>query len=269
MRVRRAVSACSQAAALGGLARRAARARSMALSTVCQSAAARGFSPASASSHEVSRSLMRAFAPARSPLSRKVFVSTTIVLNFERSPSFDGLAASAEAMMAMSPDDSTPAANNGATRIVVDRTIPWTLRIEIGLLCCGFSAPNCSSAVTSKKTIRRLVSRGSRRLFRHGLASNTVRPGTDEYDEADDHDEETKACVYGADSETAIVSRLGQQIAERGSERPRQDVGEPERQNCIGADVVGERDCRDQRSEYDDAEIEAKTERFRRESASH
>src|SRR5258708_6220276 len=91
-----------------------------------------------------------------------------------------------------------------------------------------------------KKTIRSLVSGGSRRLFRHGLASNTVRPGTDEYDEADDHDEETKACVYGAESETAVVSRLGQQIAERGSERPRQDVGEPERQNCIGADIVGD-----------------------------
>jgi hypothetical protein len=78
-------------------------------------------------------------------LSAKVFVSTTIVLNVERSPSFDGLAASAEATMAMSLSNGTPVATNGATRIIVDRTIPWTLRIDIdGLLCCGSSARNCS-----------------------------------------------------------------------------------------------------------------------------
>ena len=65
-----------------------------------------------------------------------------------------------------------------------------------------------------QKIIRTHVSQVSRRLFRHGLASNAVRPDADEYDEADDHDEEAKACVHGADSETAVVSRLGQQIAE-------------------------------------------------------
>src|ERR1700682_1371725 len=58
---------CLHLAASGVLARRASSARSIALSTVCQSAAARGFNPASASSHWVSRSLIRALAPARSP----------------------------------------------------------------------------------------------------------------------------------------------------------------------------------------------------------
>src|SRR5712671_3491630 len=60
---------CLHLVASGVLARSASSARSMALSTVCQSAAARGFKAASASSHWVSRSLIRILAPARSPLS--------------------------------------------------------------------------------------------------------------------------------------------------------------------------------------------------------
>src|SRR5882757_11533888 len=50
---------CLHLVASGVLARNASSARSMALSTVCQSAAARGFKAASASSHWVSRSLIR------------------------------------------------------------------------------------------------------------------------------------------------------------------------------------------------------------------
>src|SRR6267378_2165553 len=61
------VTACLHLAASGVPARSASSARSIALSTVCQSAAARGFNPASASSHLVSRSLIRVLAPGRSP----------------------------------------------------------------------------------------------------------------------------------------------------------------------------------------------------------
>ena len=77
----------SQAALSGERARSASRARSIALSTRCHSDDARGFSPASASSHAVSRSLIRVLAPARSPLSTNALASTTIARKPERSPS--------------------------------------------------------------------------------------------------------------------------------------------------------------------------------------
>jgi hypothetical protein len=49
-----------QSAAFGESARRASNARSIDLSSPCQSSAARGFRPASAESQAISRSLMRA-----------------------------------------------------------------------------------------------------------------------------------------------------------------------------------------------------------------
>src|SRR3984893_7250158 len=56
------VTACLHLAASGVLARSASSARSIALSTVCQSAAARGFNAASASSHCASRALLLVLA---------------------------------------------------------------------------------------------------------------------------------------------------------------------------------------------------------------
>src|SRR2546423_11016477 len=94
---------CLHLVALGVLARSASSARSMALSTVCQSAAARDFKAASASSHWVSRSLIRVLAPARSPLSSSAETSTTMVRNGVRSPSFDDIAASASGTNEMCP----------------------------------------------------------------------------------------------------------------------------------------------------------------------
>src|SRR6195256_4725285 len=99
----RSVTACLHLAASGVLARSASSARSIALSTVCQSAAARGFKAASASSHWVSRSLIRVLAPARSPLSIKADTSTTMLRNGVRSPSFDDVAASASGPNEMCP----------------------------------------------------------------------------------------------------------------------------------------------------------------------
>src|ERR1700738_1545716 len=96
-------TACLHLAASGVLARSASSARSIALSTVCQSAAARGFNAASASSHCVSRSLMRVLAPARSPLSTSAETSATMVRNGVRSPSFDDMAASASETNEMCP----------------------------------------------------------------------------------------------------------------------------------------------------------------------
>src|SRR5437899_1602539 len=94
---------CLHLAASGVLARSASSARSMALSTVCQSAAARGFKAASASSHWVSRSLIRVLARARSPLSTSAETSATMVRNGVRSPSFDDIAASAGGTNEMCP----------------------------------------------------------------------------------------------------------------------------------------------------------------------
>ena len=65
----------------------------MALSSACHSAGARGLSEGSASSQEVSRSLIRTLAPPRSPLSTSAAESTTITRKEERSPSLDGDAA--------------------------------------------------------------------------------------------------------------------------------------------------------------------------------
>src|SRR5260370_18041716 len=86
---------CLHLAGCGVLARSGSSARSIALSKVCQSVAARGFNAASASSHCVSRSLMRVLAPARSPLSSRAETSMTMVRKGVRSPSFDDIAASA------------------------------------------------------------------------------------------------------------------------------------------------------------------------------
>jgi hypothetical protein len=83
---------CLQVVASGLLARSASSVPSIALSTVCHSAAERGLRPASASSHDISRSLIRVLAPARSPLSTSPAVSTTIARKGERSPSFDAAA---------------------------------------------------------------------------------------------------------------------------------------------------------------------------------
>src|SRR6267143_4255505 len=94
---------CLHLVASGVLARSASSARSMALSTVCQSAAARGFKAASASSHWVSRSLIRVLASARLPLSTSAETSTTMVRNGVRSPSFDDIAASASGTNEMRP----------------------------------------------------------------------------------------------------------------------------------------------------------------------
>ena len=86
--------ACTSAAS-GILARSADNARSMALSTKCHSVADLGFREGSASSHEVSRSLMRFLAPTKSPLSTRDAVSATIVRNGERLPSFAAAASAA------------------------------------------------------------------------------------------------------------------------------------------------------------------------------
>src|SRR5260370_41685057 len=80
---------CLHLAASGVLARSASSARSIALSTVCQLAAARGFNAASASSHCVSRSLMRVLAPARSPLSSRAETSMPVVRMVVSAPRLD------------------------------------------------------------------------------------------------------------------------------------------------------------------------------------
>ena len=61
----------------------------MALSSLCQSSAARGFNPASAESHATSKSLIRALAAGRSPLSTMAATSAAMFRNADKSPNFD------------------------------------------------------------------------------------------------------------------------------------------------------------------------------------
>src|SRR6202043_3925633 len=95
----RSAKDCLQAAGSGLLARNASSARSIALSTVCHSAGERGLSEGSASSQVISRSLIRVFAPPRSPFSTRDAVSTTMARYDERSPSFGAVAARAGALI--------------------------------------------------------------------------------------------------------------------------------------------------------------------------
>src|ERR1700704_2137290 len=182
MRVRRAVSACSQAAALGGLARRAANARSMALSTVCQSAAARGLSPASASSHDVSRSLMRVFAPERSLLSTSAFVSSTIARNCDRSPSLDGEAACASVTIEELPvTNAAPASVGAAARTEDMMMAPIRFRTGIViLLCCECDEMRWGLSSDQADGCR------SRLVFRQDRIHDILHADTDEGYERDD-----------------------------------------------------------------------------------
>src|ERR1700730_14347447 len=148
MTVRRSANASWHALASGVDARSASRARSMALSIVCQSDAARGFRPASASSHDVSRSLTRALAAARAPLSAKDFVSTPIVLNLVRSPSFEGVAAAADAIIAMWLIGWMPGLSRGTARIVPARTVaPILLPKDIDTSPLYWPSAECGRAI--------------------------------------------------------------------------------------------------------------------------
>src|ERR1700738_3083244 len=63
----------------------------MALSSTCQSSAARGFNPASAESHATSRSLIRVLAAGRSPLFTMEATSAAMLRNADRSPNLDAV----------------------------------------------------------------------------------------------------------------------------------------------------------------------------------
>src|SRR5205807_10424295 len=73
----------------------------------------------------------------------------------------------------------------------------------------------------------------------------------------DDDGKKTNAGVDGAEADAAVTSGLRKQVAERSAQRAREDVDEPEGENRIGAEIIGEGDDRDQRAECDDAELEA------------
>jgi hypothetical protein len=98
---------------------------------------------------------------------------------------------------------------------------------------------------------------------RIGLAGSLAfkaHPG----DECDDDGEKPNARVDGAEAEAAVCSGLRKQVTERSAQRTREDVGQPEGENRIGAEIVGEGDDRDQRAKCDDAEPEAEAEGFGR-----
>src|SRR5882672_11458864 len=246
------VTACLHLAASGVLARSASSARSIALSTVCQSAAARGFKPASASSHWVSRSLIRILAPARSPLSINVETSTTMVRNGVRSPSFDDIAASASATNEICPlacrrgslvdTVSTPTANAKMVRFMRNLLVfrPHAIAWASG---------------------GRLDWRSPRRIGLARALAFKAHPG----DERDDDGEKREAGVDRAEAGAAVASGLRKQVTERCAKGARQDVGQPKGENRIGAEIVGESDGSDQNGEYDDADLETEAESFGRE----
>src|SRR4051794_20094758 len=215
MVARRAERDCLQVAACGWSARRSSRARSIALSTVCQGFGARGLSEGSSSSQEVSRSLIRAFAPARSPLSTRAAVSTTMALNEERSPRSATLAALA-----------LPA---GPDKI----------------------APNRSSEAMAIKSLRRRI-RGSDRSRASGILDGTCRLRRSVLTHAEirhqghDDGEERGAGHHRTQAHAAIGLWLGQQVAQGSAQRPGEHVGDPEGQDCVGTEIPGEAHRRDQ-----------------------
>src|SRR5260370_36931359 len=239
-------------AASGVLARSASSARSIALSTVCQSAAVRGFNPASASSHSVSRSLIRVLAPARSPLPFNADTATTMVQNGVRSPSFDDIAASANATNEMCPlacrrgsivdTVSTPTANAKMVRFM--RTLLVVRPHAIAWASGGRSDWQSPHRIGLARAL----------AFK-------AHPG----DERDDDGEKRKAGVDRAEAGAAVVSGLRKQVTERCAKGACQDVGQPKGENRIGAEIVGESDGRDQNGEHDDTDLETEAESFGRE----
>jgi hypothetical protein len=101
-------------------------------------------------------------------------------------------------------------------------------------------------------------------LVQQRWSSGAVRSHRRQGHEGNDDGQEAETRVDGAKSETAVFTRLRQQIAQRRAERPRENVGDPEGQDGIGAEVVRRRNYGDERAEREDAEIEAETERFGR-----
>src|ERR1700716_1932448 len=81
--------------------------------------------------------------------------------------------------------------------------------------------------------------------------------------ERDDDGQECNAGVDRAETYTAVVSGLRKQVAERSTEGTRENIGQPEREDRISAEVVGDGDDGDQGAEHDDAELETEAERLR------
>src|SRR5216684_7578824 len=248
-------TACLHLAASGVLARSASSARSIALSTVCQSAAARGFKAASASSHWVSRSLMRVLAPAKSPLSIKAETSTTTLRNGVRSPSFDAIAASASgtkvrSLLAARRD---PPVDTASTATVNAKMIRFMRTLLV------FRPHAITRALDGRLNWKSPEPIGAARAL-----ALEAHPG----DERDDGGEEREAGVDRAETGAAVVSGLRKQVAERSAKRARQDVNQPKGKNRIDAEMVRESDGRDQHGEDDDAELETQAESLGRQIAS-
>ena len=68
--------------------------------------------------------------------------------------------------------------------------------------------------------------------------------------------------MLGAQAEAAEVFVLGEQVTQRGAERPGEDVGDPERQHLSGAEPAGEPGEQDQPAEDQRAVAEAEAERL-------
>src|SRR6202790_661223 len=103
---------------------------------------------------------------------------------------------------------------------------------------------------------------GSRLLYRLCAVPRRVRADAEERDQARDDNEEYDARLNGAQPQSAIRPRLGEQVAERGTQWTRQDIGEPEGQNRIGAEIVRCGNGCDQDAERQDTDVEPETQRF-------
>ena len=62
----------------------------------------------------------------------------------------------------------------------------------------------------------------------------------------------------------AVMTRLRQQVAERSAKGSCQNVSEPEGEDRVDAERIEDRNECDQRAKRDNAELEAESERFRR-----
>src|SRR5258708_2160339 len=209
----RSASNCLQLAASGLLARTASRARSIALSTRCQSAAARGFNDASASSHWVSRSLMRVLAPARSPLSTSAETPTGVGGKGVgwRSPADIAASASGTNEMVAIPCERGSLTDK-ARRPAARARVVLNMDSLLGVVA------RTSSSGLSWEAEEELSCRA-----RRSLAVVFERQPRDERDndrqEYDAGDDRAEACA-------AIAAELGQKIAERGPNRTRQALAD-------------------------------------------
>src|SRR5581483_11528302 len=83
-----------------------------------------------------------------------------------------------------------------------------------------------------------------------------------ESNERNDDGKEYRARQRGPESQATVLARLRQEVAERGAERPSEDIGDPEGEHLARIKVADGGSNGDYRTENDDSELKPEAERF-------